>query len=200
MAREALDRLGVREPYVLFVGRITDQKGVFDLVEAAGALPGDVQVVLCAAAPDTPEIEARLRHTVAGRPAIRWIGEMLPVDDMVQLYAHAAVFCCPSVYEPFGIINLEAMACEVPVVASAVGGILEVVEDGVTGLLVPPSRPGELAAALNAVLSDGERARAMGRAGRARVERLFSWSSIAARTAALYADAIEAFRRENDDA
>jgi glycogen synthase len=199
-AREALDRLGVREPYVLFVGRITDQKGVFDLVEAAGALPGDVQVVLCAAAPDTPEIEARLRHTVAGRPAIRWIGEMLPVDDMVQLYAHAAVFCCPSVYEPFGIINLEAMACEVPVVASAVGGILEVVEDGVTGLLVPPSRPGELAAALNAVLSDGERARAMGRAGRARVERLFSWSSIAARTAALYADAIEAFRRENDDA
>jgi len=194
--REALARHGVREPYVLFVGRITDQKGIFDLVEASAALPADVQVVLCAAAPDTPEIEARLRRRVQGRPAIRWIGEMLPVDDMVQLYSHAAVFCCPSVYEPFGIINLEAMACESPVVASAVGGIVEVVEDGVTGLLVPPSQPGELAAALNLVLSDPERARAMGKAGRTRVEQHFSWASVAARTEALYAEAIAEFHRE----
>jgi starch synthase len=159
-------------------------------------LPAGVQTVLCAAAPDTPAIEARLRRTVEGRPDPRWIGEMLPVDDVIQLYSHAAVFCCPSVYEPFGIINLEAMACETPVVASAVGGIIEVVEDGVTGLLVPPREPRALAAALTAVLGDPGRARAMGLAGRARVEEQFSWTSVAARTEALYGDAIEAFRRE----
>ncbi len=197
--RDALARLGVREPYVLFVGRITDQKGIFDLLDAAPALLAGVQVVLCAAAPDTPEIEARLRRSVEGHPGIRWLGEMLPVDDMIQLYSHAAVFCCPSVYEPFGIINLEAMACEIPVVASAVGGILEVVEDGVTGLLVPPRQPRALAAALNLVLGDRDRAEAMGRAGRARVEQHFSWVSVAARTERLYAEAIEQFRRETGD-
>lgn len=197
--RQALDRLGVRPPYVLFVGRITDQKGIFDLVEAAPALPAGVQVVLCASAPDTPEIEARLRRTVDGRPEIRWLDAMLPVDDMVELYSHAAVFCCPSVYEPFGIINLEAMACETPVVASAVGGILEVVEDGVTGLLVPPRQPRELAAALNRVLGEGSRAAEMGRAGRARVEEHFSWLSVAARTERLYGDAIAEFRRGTGD-
>jgi glycosyltransferase involved in cell wall biosynthesis len=189
----------VRPPYVLFVGRITDQKGIFDLVEAAPALPAGVQVVLCASAPDTPEIEARLRRTVDGRPEIRWLDAMLPVDDMVELYSHAAVFCCPSVYEPFGIINLEAMACETPVVASAVGGILEVVEDGVTGLLVPPRQPRELAAALNRVLGEGSRAAEMGRAGRARVEEHFSWLSVAARTERLYGDAIAEFRRGTGD-
>jgi glycogen synthase len=197
--REALTRLGIREPYVLFVGRITEQKGIFDLVEAAGALPPAVQVVLCAAAPDTPAIEERLRRAVAGQLNLRWIGEMLPVDDLIQLYSHASVFCCPSVYEPFGFINLEAMACETPVVASAVGGILEVVEDGVTGLLVPPREPSALAATLTAVLADRGRARAMGAAGRARVEERFSWTSVAARTETLYAEAIEAFHRETRD-
>lgn len=197
--RDALDRLGIHAPFVLFVGRITDQKGIFDLLDASDALPSGVQVVLCASAPDTPEIEERLRGGVAGRANLRWIGEMLPVQDVIQLYSHAAVFCCPSVYEPFGLINLEAMACQTPVVASAVGGILEVVEDGVTGLLVPPRRPHQLAAALTALLTDRGRAQAMGKAGRARVEERFSWASVAARTETLYAEAIEAFGRETAD-
>ena len=198
-ARDALDRLGVREPFVLFVGRITDQKGIFDLLEAASALPPGIQVVLCASAPDTPEIEERLRQRVSGHTNVRWIGQMLPVEDVIQLYSHAAVFCCPSVYEPFGLINLEAMACATPVVASSVGGILEVVEDGLTGLLVPPRRPDRLAQALTALLTDRGRAQAMGNAGRARVEERFSWASVAARTETLYAEAIEAFRRETAD-
>ncbi|MGH7333496.1 MAG: glycogen synthase [Candidatus Rokuibacteriota bacterium] len=197
--RDALDRLAVREPFVLFVGRITDQKGIFDLLEASAALPPGVEVVLCASAPDTPEIEKRLRQAVAGRANLRWIGEMLPVEEVIQLYSHAAVFCCPSVYEPFGLINLEAMACQTPVVASAVGGILEVVEDGVTGLLVPPRRPDRLAQALTALLTDRGRAEAMGAAGRARVEERFSWESVAARTETLYAGAIEEFRQETAD-
>ena len=198
-ARDALDRLGIREPFVLFVGRITDQKGIFDLLEAASALPPGIQVVLCASAPDTPEIEERLRQRVSGQTNVRWIGQMLPVEDVIQLYSHAAVFCCPSVYEPFGLINLEAMACATPVVASSVGGILEVVEDGLTGLLVPPRRPDRLAQALTALLTDRGRAQAMGNAGRARVEERFSWASVAARTETLYAEAIEAFRRETAD-
>jgi len=194
-ARDVLARRGVREPYVLFVGRITDQKGIFHLLEAAPKLPREVQVVLCASAPDTPEIEARLKRAVAEHPNVRWIGEMIPVDEVVQLYSHAAVFVCPSVYEPFGLINLEAMACETPVVASAVGGILEVVEDGKTGLLVEPGRPDALAAAIRGLLEDPARGRAMGRAGRLRVEAQFSWTSVAARTQEVYADAIADFAR-----
>ena len=147
-ARDHLERLGVKSPYVLFVGRITDQKGIFHLLEAARQLPDGVQVVLCASAPDTPEIEERLRKALPDHPNVKWIFEMVPLDVVKQLYSHAAVFACPSVYEPFGLINLEAMACETPVVASAVGGIVEVVEDGKTGLLVPPARPDELAAAI----------------------------------------------------
>jgi alpha-maltose-1-phosphate synthase len=191
--RDALERRGVRSPYVLFVGRITDQKGIFHLLEAVPKLPADVQVVLCASAPDTPEIEERLRRAVATHPNVRWIAEMVPVDEVIQLYSHAEVFVCPSVYEPFGLINLEAMACETPVVASAVGGILEVVEDGRTGLLVPPARPDELADAIRRVLGDRALARALGQAGRRRVEDHFSWASVAARTEQVYAEAIDQF-------
>jgi alpha-maltose-1-phosphate synthase len=198
-ARDALDRLGVRSPYVLFVGRITDQKGIFHLLEAARQLPAGVQVVVCASAPDTPEIEERLRRAVAELPNVRWINEMVPVDVVTQLYSHAAVFACPSVYEPFGLINLEAMACETAVVASAVGGILEVVEDGTTGVLVPPARPEALAAALNALLANPAQARAMGQAGRRRVEAHFSWTAIAERTEQVYAEAIDEFRRTSGD-
>jgi alpha-maltose-1-phosphate synthase len=197
--RDALDRLGVRPPYVLFVGRITDQKGIFHLLEASRQLPAGVQVILCASAPDTPEIEVRLRRAVAELPNVRWINEMVPVDVVTQLYSHAAVFACPSVYEPFGLINLEAMACETAVVASAVGGILEVVEDGRTGLLVPPGRPDALAEALNRVLADPGLARAMGQAGRRRVEAAFAWASIAERTEQVYADAIAEFKRSSGD-
>ena len=194
-ARDVLARRGVREPYVLFVGRITDQKGIFHLLEAAPKLPPGVQVVLCASAPDTPEIEARLKRALPGHPNVVWIGEMVPVEEVVQLYSHAAVFVCPSVYEPFGLINLEAMACETPVVASAVGGILEVVEDGKTGVLVEPGRPDALVAPIRALLEDPARGRAMGRAGRRRVEAHFSWVSVATRTREVYQDAIADFAR-----
>jgi alpha-maltose-1-phosphate synthase len=198
-ARDHLDRLGVTSPYVLFVGRITDQKGIFHLIEAAAALPAGVQVVLCASAPDTPEIEQRLRHAVAAQPNVRWINEMVKHEVVVQLYSHAAVFCCPSVYEPFGLINLEAMACETPVVASAVGGILEVVVDGETGLLVPPGKPDALAEALRRLLGDPALGRRLGRAGRRRVEAHFSWASVAERTERIYADAIADFKKSSGD-
>jgi len=193
--RQHLERLGVRTPYVLFVGRITDQKGIFHLLEAAKLLPAGVQVVLCASAPDTPEIEERLRRAVAALPNVLWINEMVKHEVVTQLYSHAAVFCCPSVYEPFGLINLEAMACETPVVASAVGGIVEVVEDGKTGLLVPPAQPEVLAQALTRVLDNPELGRRMGKAGRARVEARFSWASVAERTEEVYAEAIAEFKR-----
>jgi starch synthase len=124
---------------------------------------------------------------------------MVPLDVVKQLYSHAAVFACPSVYEPFGLINLEAMACEAAVVASAVGGIVEVVEDGKTGILVPPARPDELAAAIRKLLDDPATARAMGKAGRKRVEEKFSWTSVAARTQEVYADAIAEFKKSSDD-
>ena len=198
-AREHLDRLGVRAPYVLFVGRITDQKGIFHLIEAARQLPAGVQVVLCASAPDTPEIEERLRRAVSTMPTVRWINEMVKHEVVVQLYSHAAVFCCPSVYEPFGIINLEAMACETPVVASGVGGILEVVVDGETGVLVPPANPDALATALTRLLNDPATARRMGQAGRRRVEKQFSWASVAERTERVYADAIAHFKQSATD-
>jgi alpha-maltose-1-phosphate synthase len=190
--REALARHGVREPYVLFVGRISEQKGIFPLLEAARALPDDVSLVLCASSPDTPELAARLEAAVAGRSRVRWINAMLPVAEVVQLYSHASVFVCPSIYEPFGLINLEAMACGTPVVASRVGGIPEVVVDGETGWLVPPGDPAALAEALRVALADPARARRMGEAGRRRVEAHFSWDRIAERTLAVYRDAIAA--------
>lgn len=190
-------------PYILFVGRITRQKGVTHLVDAIHALPADTQVVLCAGAPDTPEIAEEMRAKVEAlrrsHPRVLWIEKMVSKPEAIQLYSHAAVFCCPSIYEPFGIINLEAMACETAVVASAVGGIKEVVVPGETGWLVPleqdaetnaPLEPAhfarDLAAALAAALADPERCRRYGHAGRLRVERMFSWRAIAAQTLALY--------------
>jgi starch synthase len=154
-----------------------------------------VELVLCASSPDTPELQARLAAAVVGRPRIRWINAMLPVDEVVQLYSHAAVFVCPSIYEPFGLINLEAMACSTPVVASRVGGIPEVVVDGETGLLVEPGDPAALAAALRRVLDDPARAARMGEAGRRRVEAHFSWDRIADRTLEVYQQAIEVHGR-----
>jgi len=191
-AREVLARRQVREPYVLFVGRISEQKGIFQLLEAARALPAEVSLVLCASSPDTPELAARLQAAVAGRSRVQWINAMLPVPEVVQLYSHAAVFACPSIYEPFGLINLEAMACGTPVVASRVGGIPEVVVDGETGWLVPPGDPAALAEALRVSLADPTRARRMGEAGRRRVEAHFSWDRIAEHTLAVYRDAIAA--------
>jgi glycogen synthase len=193
--RDALDRHGVREPYALFVGRISEQKGIFQLLDAARQLPETVQLVLCASSPDTPELLTRLQTAVSGRPQIRWINAMLPVEEVVQLYSHAAVFVCPSIYEPFGIINLEAMACGTPVVASRVGGIPEVVQDGETGWLVEPGDPAALARALQAALADPARARRMGEAGRRRVEAHFSWDRIAALTMDVYQQAIDDHRR-----
>ena len=196
-------------PYVLFVGRITRQKGILHLVNAIRHLRVDAQVVLCAGAPDTPEIAAEMSDAVERARAesahkIVWIREMLSKEKAVHLYTHAAIFVCPSVYEPFGIINLEAMACETPVVASAVGGIPEVVVDGETGLLVPtnpisaadvePADPDQfsraLAAAVNLLLEDPELRLSMARKARARVEEHFSWSSIARQTVEFYGQLI----------
>jgi starch synthase len=190
-------------PYVLFVGRITRQKGVTHLVEAIRYLPPNTQVVLCAGAPDTPEIAAEMRKKVeearALNPKVVWIEKMVTKPEVIQLYSNASVFCCPSVYEPFGIINLEAMACRAPVVASATGGILEVVVDGVTGYLVPfdqdpvttfPSNPDkfarDLAEKISSLLADPDKAKRFGEAGRNRVEETFAWSAIADQTIQLY--------------
>jgi starch synthase len=196
-------------PYVLFVGRITRQKGVTHLVDAIHFLPAETQVVLCAGAPDTPEIAAEMRQKVeaarAHHPRIVWIEGMVSKRDAVQLYSNCRVFCCPSVYEPFGIINLEAMACRAPVVASATGGIKEVVVDGKTGYLVPfeqdpvtgfPTDPDrfarDLAVRIQAMLSHPDRCRQFGDAGRRRVEEIFSWTSIAQQTIQLYERLISA--------
>lgn len=235
--QDALLKYGVdpMKPYVLFVGRITRQKGVTHLVDAIKYLPPGTQVVLCAGAPDTPEIAKEMRDKVAearhltpgslpdfvtvesngidnppGHATatgdytgtghnIVWIEQMVTKEEAIQLYSHCAVFCCPSVYEPFGIINLEAMACRAPVVASAVGGILEVVVDNVTGYQVPfaadpvttfPEEPEQfsrdLALRLTELLKDPVRAKAMGEAGRKRVEDHFSWTAIADQTIELY--------------
>jgi alpha-maltose-1-phosphate synthase len=187
-----LDKYGVDQarPYVLFVGRITRQKGLPVLLRAAPGLVPEAQLVLCAGAADTPEQLAEVTELVAGlrasRSGVLWMPEMLPKPEVIQLLTHAAVFACPSVYEPLGIVNLEAMACATAVVASRTGGIPEVVADGQTGLLVPPGDPSSLAEALNALLRDPDRARTMGEAGRKRAVAEFGWQAIAAQTAALY--------------
>ena len=193
---EVLSKHGVDpgQPYVLFVGRITRQKGVPVLLRAAAAMAPYAQLVLCAGAADTPELAAEVSELVAGLQATRdgviWIPDMLPKPAIIQLLTHATVFACPSVYEPLGIVNLEAMACGTAVVASRVGGIPEVVADGETGLLVPPDDPAALAEAVNALLEDPGRAAAMGQAGRTRAVAEFSWPAVAAQTAALYAELV----------
>ena len=204
-ASDALVKRGVdpSKPFVLFVGRITRQKGIIHLVNAIPEIDPSLQVVLCAGAPDTKEIgqemQERVAEVSAQRPGVIWIQEMLPRADVIQFYAQASLFCCPSVYEPFGIINLEAMACETAVVASAVGGIPEVVVPGETGELVPLAlKPGtfdpvdpaqfahDLASAINKVARDPELMARYGAAGRRRVEDHFSWTAIAQRTVDLY--------------
>jgi starch synthase len=195
-ATDVLERHGIApgRPYVIFVGRVTRQKGLPVLLRAAATLDPSVQLVLCAGAPDTPELATEVSGLVAGlqeaRSGVFWIPEMLPKPSVIQLLSHALAFVCPSVYEPLGIVNLEAMACGTAVVASRVGGIPEVVSDGVTGLLVPPDDPAALAAALNALVRDPARAARYGQAGRDRAVAEFSWQTVAAETAALYAELV----------
>jgi alpha-maltose-1-phosphate synthase len=201
LARHGIDALA---PTVVFVGRITRQKGVAHLLEAMSDVDAGVQLVLCAGAPDTPEIgddvAQRVERLRERRDGVVWIEQMLPKPEVIEILSHATVFACPSIYEPLGIVNLEAMACETAVVATATGGIVEVVDDGATGLLVPfdpgddgtqePRDPAlfahEFAARLNEVVRDPERARAMGRTGRERVVERFAWPAIAEQTVALY--------------
>ena len=193
------------KPYLLFVGRITRQKGIVHLVRAIDSMDSDFQIVLCAGAPDTPEIAAEMNEAVAKakskRDGIIWIEEMVDRKTAIELYSNAAVFCCPSIYEPFGIINLEAMACETAVVATAVGGIKEVVVDGETGFLVPLEQMKEtpfdplnlakfscdLAVRINQLMQDRQLREKFGKAGRKRAEEDFSWSAIARETEELYA-------------
>ena len=203
---ELLRALGIDtgRPSVVFVGRITRQKGLPYLLRAAAKLPKDVQLILCAGAPDTPEILAEVQAGVAElqkeRTGVVWIEEILSQPDLSAVLTAATTFVCPSVYEPLGIVNLEAMACGAPVVGTATGGIPEVVDEGVTGRLVPieqaddgtgtPLNPqkfvDDLARILTEVLSDPEAARTMGAAGRARAERDFGWHAISERTQEIY--------------
>jgi len=191
-------------PSVVFVGRITRQKGLPYLLRAAALLPPEVQLVLCAGAPDTPEILAEVQAGVAAlqaeRSGVVWLDTLLSQHELSAVLTQATTFVCPSVYEPLGIVNLEAMACSAPVVGTATGGIPEVVDDGVTGRLVPieqlqdgtgtPVDPdrfvADLAAALTEVVSDPAAAKRMGEAGRLRAERDFSWTTIAERTTEIY--------------
>ncbi|NUT25521.1 MAG: glycogen synthase [Streptomyces sp.] len=199
---DVLTRFGLDagRPYVLFVGRITRQKGVPHLLRAIRHIDPAAQVVLCAGAPDTPEIDQEFRDLYQElsrvREGVHWIPQMLPRPEVIQLLTHAAVFVCPSVYEPLGIVNLEAMACGTPVVASQVGGIPEVVEDGKTGLLVPLDDDAEafeagLARALDSVIGDPETARRMGEAGRERAVGEFGWDAVARRTVRLYGEILK---------
>ncbi|WBB71739.1 glycogen synthase [Micromonospora sp. WMMD1128] len=203
---DVLDRLGIdpARPSVVYVGRITRQKGLPYLLRAARELPADTQLVLLAGAPDTPEIGAEVEELAAElrakRSGVVWVAAMLPKHEVIQVLTHATIFVCPSVYEPMGIVNLEAMACETAVVATATGGIPEVVADGETGLLVPIEQAGDgsgtpldperfvadLADRMNELLADPARIAAFGAAGRRRAVERFSWSAIAEQTLTLY--------------
>jgi alpha-maltose-1-phosphate synthase len=203
---DLLEKNGINpaEPFVLFVGRIARQKGIIHLVNAIKYMDPGFQVVLCAGAPDTPEIAEEMRHAVEAaqskREGVIWIDKMVTKDVVYELYTHAAVFVCPSIYEPFGIINLEAMACETAVVAAAVGGIKEVVVDGETGFLVPleqmqtspfePVNPDkfsrDMAEKINRLMADEPLRKKFGEAGRRRAVEKFSWATIAAETKKMY--------------
>ncbi|GAB6098174.1 glycogen synthase [Halanaerocella petrolearia] len=207
---EYRDKYGIdpNKPYVLFVGRITRQKGIIHLVNAIKDINEETQVVLCAGAPDTEEIEQEMTEKVNAiqeeRDGVIWINEMVSREAVIEFYSNATVFCCPSVYEPFGIINLEAMACKTPVVASAVGGIKEVVVDGETGFKVdfeqvddgtgepkdPAAFSKKLAKNINQVLDDKELQNKFGENGRQRVEEVFSWKAIAQQTKEMYQNLI----------
>jgi starch synthase len=209
--RDILQRYGIPDdlPYVLFIGRITRQKGIIHLVHAIRYLEPGFGIVLCAGAPDTPEIAREMKDKVnesrKTNSHIYWIEEMLPKEEIIQFYSHAELFCCPSIYEPFGIINLEAMSCETPVVASKVGGIEEVVIHNETGILVPleqetkppfeavyPDRfAKDLAAAINSLMTDKKKRKKMAESGRKRVCEYFSWSSIARKVFNLYQQLME---------
>ena len=191
--REVLDRYGIQpgRPSVVFVGRVTRQKGLQVLLRAAPRIAPGAQLVLCAGQADTPELQDEVSELAArlgaSRSDVIWIPGMLAKHEVIQILSHATVFACPSLYEPLGIVNLEAMACGTAVVASAVGGIPEVVQDGRTGLLVPPDDEAALADAINAFVDDPARAAEFGARGRARAVAEFSWDTIAAQTAELYA-------------
>jgi starch synthase len=209
-AIDALERYGINPQvaYVLFLGRITRQKGIIHFIHAICYLEPQIQVVLCAGAPDTPEIAKEIEASVAEirkeRKNVVWIRKMVTRQESVELYSHAAVFCCPSIYEPFGLINLEAMACETPVVASAVGGIKEVVLAGETGELIPfesissenpePVRPEEfarsLAQAMNRLVANKNLRLKMGQKGRKRVRENFAWDRVALRLMEVYKEVL----------
>jgi alpha-maltose-1-phosphate synthase len=196
--RDVLDRYGIDpgRPSVAFVGRVTRQKGLQVLLRAAPRIAAGAQLVLCAGQADTPELQdevsALAARLGASRSDVVWIPGMLAKHEVIQILSHATVFACPSLYEPLGIVNLEAMACGTAVVASAVGGIPEVVEDGRTGLLVPPDDEAALADAINVLIDDPARAAEFGARGRARAVAEFSWDAIAAQTADLYASLTQA--------
>jgi len=183
---ESLAKFSISPPFVFFVGRLSRQKGIFDLIDAMDHVPRKTALVLATGKPDTPGIEDDLRQALKAKDNVLWIREMLEDPDLVNLYNEAAVFACPSIYEPFGIINLEAMACETPVVATRVGGIKEVVVDGQTGLLVPPNDPTTLGRAITQIIEDPEGAARMGQAGRRHVLQNFTWDRIAEKTLELY--------------
>jgi glycogen synthase len=185
-SRATCKAYGIEDDYILFVGRTTRQKGMVHLIEAMKHVTPGAQLVCCTSAPDTQAVEEEIAAKIAEQPRCVWINTLLREEQYIELYSNAALFACPSVYEPFGIINLEAMACERPVVASAVGGIKEVVVPEITGLLVPPADPLALAEAINRVLGDRDWARRLGLAGRKRVEDHFSWTAIAETTKKMY--------------
>ena len=191
---DVLERYGVDpgRPLVVFVGRVTRQKGLPVLLRAAAKLDPETQLLLCAGQPDTAELAAEVTALVQDlrdtRSGVIWLSGMLPRPEVIQLLTHATAFVCPSLYEPLGIVNLEAMACGTAVIGSRVGGIPEVVADGQTGILVPPGDPAPLADAVNALVRDQPLAAAMGRAGRERAIAEFDWASIAAQTAELYGE------------
>lgn len=181
-----LEKYGIKKPYVIFLGRLSRQKGIFDLVSASSKLDGRVTLVIATGAPDEEGLEEKLSRELKSHPNIVWINKMLPRNEVVALLSATSVFVAPSLYEPFGIMNLEAMACQRPVVSTRVGGITDVVLDGETGLLVPPNNPDELANAVNKIVADPKLGEHMGKAGRRRVEEKFTWDRVATETLSVY--------------